>query len=817
LNGRITDASGHPVPAASIYIREQSQGLIANENGEFQVRLPAGEYHMEIRCLGYESENRVVRIDEGTTEMTVQLKGKDFLLQELQVEAGEDPAYAMMRKAIQKAPYYQYVVKETIYEAYVKGSGKVTHIPELINQISKGEANMYKDKLFMQESFSEFHFIAPDSLRQKVIAYSSTFPNMNNPQAALAIGMGSIYAPMFGSAVSPFHPKAFDYYRFRYEGYDEENGQIINKIRIIPKLKDPKLLEGVIYLADDEWSVRNAELTLYPTIATLHYVLNYHWVTGDVYLPTGFEAKIDFNMMGIRLEADFFSSMQYKDIQLNDSLLAAQQKQQSTARRKAKKSLEIKTDSRVLRTTDSLALKRDSVYWASVRTVVLNEEEIRSYERKDTLQAYTDSLERAETHPPFEFSDLLMGGSLGNDSSLLRFRYSGLLFAWKEYNFVDGYHVGQSFTLDFKKKRNTGLLVSPSFYWATARQRLLWKTDAAFDYAPKRLGRLKLSAGSISEDFNGPVGASRLANSVFIYFGGYNFIRFYEKRFGRMSNQIDLANGLQLTVGMELAERRPLASHTHWYLFGKKEPWESNIPHDAYPPTSQYTHLAQQTLHLKYTPEYYYRMQGGKKRYVRSRFPTFDFDYRQGIPLPALFPPGDGDFSLFRQLEAAITQDVKLGLFSRLNYTLTAGKFLNDNPFNYIDYKHFNVSGYVTVKSFDTAYALLPYYRYSTSDYWLQAFVNYNTDYLLLKRLPFLQGKMFTETLQAKFLRTKEKPAYSEWGYSVDWGTGTGSLGSLGLFVAFDEVRYQGFGVRCSMPLFGNNSSNGTREITISF
>jgi hypothetical protein len=117
--------------------------LIAGDNGEFQVRLPAGEYHIEIRCLGYETENRVVRINSDRTELTVRLKPKEFILQELTVQAGEDPAYAMMRKAIQKAPYYQYVVKESAYEAYVKGSGKVTHIPELINKVSDGVMDIY--------------------------------------------------------------------------------------------------------------------------------------------------------------------------------------------------------------------------------------------------------------------------------------------------------------------------------------------------------------------------------------------------------------------------------------------------------------------------------------------------------------------------------------------------------------------------------------------------------------------------------------------------------------------------------------------------
>jgi hypothetical protein len=813
LSGRITDESGQPAPAVSIYIREQNQGLIANDRGEFQVRLPKGEYHLEFRCLGYEAADRVVRIQDETTELTIVLKSKDFILPELSVLAGEDPAYEMMRKAIRKAPYYQYVVKGSAYEAYVKGSGKITQVPELINKLSQGQMDMYKGKLFMQESFSSYQYIAPDSLKQNVIAYSSTFPNSNNPQSAIAIGMASLYYPTFGGAVSPFNPKAFDYYRFRYEGYDEENGQIINKIRIIPKLKDPKLLEGVIYLADDEWSVRNAELTLYTLIATIHYVLNFHWVTGDVYLLANYQANIQFNLMGVVMDADFLSSIQYQDIQLNDSLMALQSKQQTNARRKEKKSLEIKSDDRIRRTTDSLALSRDSVYWASVRTVALNEEEIRSYERKDTIQAYTDSLKQSDKRHTFKVSDLLNGGSLGNDSSILQFRYDGLLGACKEYNFVDGFQWGQSFVLDFKKKRNTGWIVSPSFHWASARRAFLWQTDAGLDYAPKRLGRLNLSAGRGSEDFRGSIGSSRIANSFFTFFLGYNCIQFYEQSFGQLANQIDLANGLQLTADLKLAERQLLTTHTNRYLWGKKEPWESNLPDYAYPMNSEYTHLAQYQLRLQYTPEYYYRMRQGKKDYLRSRFPTFELAYRQGIPLPHRLSWGDGRFSLFRQWEASVTQNIKTGLFSRLSYTLIAGKFLNDRPFNYIDYKHFPVTGYVTSKRWENTYALLQDYQSATNNYWLQAFVNYNTDYLLLKRLPFLQGKMFTETLQAKFLHTKENPMYSEWGYSVDLRMGAGGAG---LFVAFDQWHYSGFGVRFSIPLLGMLGKNRTQELTIS-
>jgi hypothetical protein len=162
-----------------------------------------------------------------------------------------------------------------------------------------------------------------------------------------------------------------------------------------------------------------------------------------------------------------------------------------------------------------------------------------------------------------------------------------------------------------------------------------------------------------------------------------------------------------------------------------------------------------------------------------------------------------------------VKQQLRLSLFNRLSYTLIAGKFFNDNPFNYVDYKHFNTGGTLvfTAGDWKDSYVLLPFYTYSANREWIQAFINYNTDYLLLKRLPFLQGKMFTETLQAKFLHTPDKKYYSEWGYSIDLPM---NLGGVGVFVSFDTFRYNSLGVQFSIPLINTiGKGNNSVEITV--
>jgi len=807
LKGRVTDTDGRPVAAASIYIKEIKQGVIGDREGNFQIKLAPGTYHLECSCVGYDIGKKEITIANENLEIEFILSEKIVQLPEVVVNTGEDPAYAIMRKAIAKAPYYQSVIKESTYEAYTKGSGKLVSSPKSFEKMAGEDLTYFKDKMFVLESVSEYKFTAPDKYEQTVKAYSSTIPNFADPKDAMATGMISLYQPMLGAIISPLNPKSFSYYRFKYEGYEEENGQIINKIRIIPKMKDAKLLEGIIYIADDEWNIRYAEFTVHHPILQMHYRLNYHPVAEGIYLVTDNQASAKINILGIKGDIDFLSSIQYNDIQLNDSLIAVENSKKKPE--KVKKGLEIKDDDWFKKTIDSIATKRDSVYWSEVRTVALNEEELKSYARKDSVQTHVDSLTRAEENPKFKFSDIITGGSFGRDSSFVKFNYSGLMDILKEYNFVDGLWLGQSFSLDFKRRKNTGLKIDPFIYWASARNSLIWKTDLSLDYAPRRLGQLFVSAGKSSEDYSGDNGINRFINAAFSMSYGRNYAMFYEKSFGKISNKIDIANGLQLSLEAEYADRNNLENHTTWNLFGIKDKWRPNVPDYGNPLNEAYSRLAKGGVRLIYTPEYYYRIINGKKHYVRSRFPTFMADYQQGINGSS----GD-NYSTFSRLELGVKQTIPLGLFDRFSYRLTAGRFFNNNPFNYIDYKHFNTGGniWLNFSDWNMSYALLPLYTYSTNKNWIQAFVTYQTDYLLIKRLPFLQGKLFTESVHAKFLHTPDKPYYSEWGYSVDLFANTAVAG---VFFSFDSFRYNACGVQLSFPLFGKNNSGQERVITV--
>ena len=798
FKGKVLDTSGEPISGATVYIKEIKQGLICNAEGEFQLTLPEGDYNCIFRCLGYITQEKSFSIkqDAEPVSMNISLKNSSVELSEVVVRAGEDAAYEMIRKAVEKAPLHLAQVKEYTCEAYIKGSGKSIHIPGWIEKMGGEQIKLYKDRLFLQESHSEIKYTYPDLYVQNIKAVSSSMPNDSIAEDVLGISRNSIYVQRDGAIL---HPKTFSYYRFRYEDYEEVNGVNINKIKVIPKFQDPKLYSGYIYLADDHWAVRGAELNLDTEYGKVNYTLNYDEVADNIFLVTSYKTHIDANILGMKFVFDYLASVKYTDIQVNDSITALVQQNLKPEKKKEKKNLEIKSlDNRYKREADSLATKRDSLYWSDIRTISLNDEEIASYSRKDSIKVKSDSIrDKRSGASGFSMFNALMGGQVGRNSSKIVLSYGGILGMVPEYNYVDGYWIGTSLNLKIKRKEHSAWNIKPSAYWATARERILWKLDVDFKYAPLKFGELNISGGSTSEDYMENHGMLRVENTYNSFLWGVNSAKFYQKDFVKVENRIEIINGLNLFADVEYADRNTLENNDDYSLFKKKNEITPNIPPYAGNLNEQYSKLAKYGIRLSYTPELYYMIEKGKKRYVRTRFPSIGVSFKQGIPLEG------ADYSKFYSLDLTASQYIYSGLFNRFHYMINAGKFLNNNEFNYIDYKHFNSANQMfTGKDFETSFSLLPYYTYSTNKEWIQAMASYRSDYLLLKRLPFLQGKQLRESIHGKFLHTPDKKYYSEWGYSIELSSMGGALGvKAGVFVGLDKFDYNSFGFRVSLPL----------------
>jgi hypothetical protein len=236
--GLVRDPQGNPVAGASVYIVESRTGTSTNSEGYYEVPLLAGTYHLQFQALGFARREFKVTIPDGhQEELNVDLKEVLFQIREVRVySGGEDPAYAMMRKAIGLAPYYLRQASSYEAEVYLRGSFILEKVPKILEKslsVSVNDEAAKVGETYSTESLNHLKFIAPDTFHHTVVSSRSTFSGLDN-NSPMGYINSSFYEGDNEMFISPLSPQAMRHYKFRYDGYITDGDRIINKIRVIP-------------------------------------------------------------------------------------------------------------------------------------------------------------------------------------------------------------------------------------------------------------------------------------------------------------------------------------------------------------------------------------------------------------------------------------------------------------------------------------------------------------------------------------------------------------------------------------------------------
>lgn len=840
LKGKILDINDKPISNATIYIREKTLGIMADDKGQFQTSLEQGDYTIEFRSIGYESQIKKVTIPQKGLEMQINLVEKPILLNEITVNRSkEDPAYQIMRNVIARAPFHLHQLDSYTAEIYMKRGGKIEKIPALM-KMSMPDKSLLSlvGKLLIFESKNIVNYTSPNKYKQKVVAFKSSFPKEFEPKKGVSISTSSIYSSYFLGNVSPLSSQTFQYYKFKYMDVFQSGEHQIFKISFQPKIKSYQLSSGTLYVVDGEWSIYSAEFKLTDMGEETHVKINYQEVKPDVFLPITFEETSNINLLGIKGNSHGFSSTKYTVIKVNPKAVNAKpdktveikkenlskEKQKALAQLeklsekekintvdaikvakltsvlntvedtvKQKKSLEIKPyKSPIEIEKDTLANQRDSAYWNNIRTVPIQAEEELSYKQVDSFPQFknvTSNDEGVSIEAKTSSKASWLIGGKNKLNNFISVYYDGLLGGClTEYNFVDGFWLGQKAGLDFKTSKATKFNIEPSIYYATARKSVIWKVNLAQEYAPMKNGLFWLSLGNTSQDIMQEKGISRLYNGSIALTDGTNGISFYQKKYISAENSIDLANGLKFSLGGSYENRSLLQNNTSFNFFNKFV--KPNFPEDRILEFPNHTNTSIWSK-LEWTPRYFYQIKDGKKKYLFSRYPTFTLQYTKAFPLT------NSISSEYDKINLSVKQTVKTGLSDRFMYNINVGGFLSKKQLFAPDYNYFSTIpiGF-TNRTFTETFALLPNYNY-INDKWWESHFTYHSEHLLLKRIPFLQTKAFSESVHLNTLWDYKGRVYNEVGYSIGF---TENM-RIGVFSSFTGVNYNNTGIRINLSL----------------
>lgn len=861
FSGTVLDSRFMPVPYATVYVHEIATGVATDIDGRFRLTLKEGNYSCEVSSLGYKRVKFSLAIGSANIDKKIVLEDEVYQLPHVYFKAGKDDrASYVMRNAIARAPYHRQQVKNYQSLVYTKGNMTITKIPALLKlQAGKTKTNLVLNKTFVLESHSAIDFEWPNLYNETVKAFSSTVPADINPADISGVNTASVYDSEFYGKLSPLAPEAFNYYKFVYEGISKENGRIINKIRVIPKRGDSKLVSGHIYIADDLWNVTNAHFLINETGVDIELKINFNETAPEIMMPTSNSMDVRVSIMGVKANGHYNSSVSYlsvnkgiaphalTNIDVPDSINSARE-----ARSFAKKSVkmiekemervnleieeeknenkslgemknnestslgdnklevkkrplrreneyEIKRDSSIKRVVDSLATKRDSSYWAAVRVVPLQPQEIRSYNQADSLKEEfdkvfeEDSIKRINRTTGNKILDKVMYETRFKVSEKFTLGYGGLSKVVGGFSFTDGYWLGQNLYASYKLRENNLLQVTPSLYYSTFRKKMMWQVQANLNYSPLNLGKVYFSVGDFSRDISNNSSVSDFVSSYSSFFFALNPKKHLSARWIEIGNSLDIANGLNLDLKFSFNHVEPL-ENGNIKVLSKKQP-ASNTPVNIYEAEQLEHSNLEYSATLRYTPHYYYRVVKGRKIYVKPTWPTF------AINLKGTLRSNDPAFAQWAMASFSVAQRVKTGLYSQFIYNAQAGLFYSKKNIYLDNYQHFRASNIVvTEKSFTWDLMLANPYLYSTPDEWIRYNAEFRSSYIFLNYLPFLNSALYSESLYLKGLWLPHKKIiHSEIGYSF----GFQGLLRAGVFTAFESNKYIGTGFRLEIPILG--------------
>jgi hypothetical protein len=764
ISGKV-NGKNETLPFASISVKGKNTGTSSNQEGQYTLQLSKGSYTLVFQYIGYKSKEINVVLQKNTT-LDVELQLDGISLKEITVVAGEDPAYPIMRQAIKKRALYLSQVTTYSCQTYVKALQKLQSIPEKLKKLVKLQSGEKLDSndlgiLYLSESESRYYFAYPD--KEKEILFSSkisgasqafSFNQFNQMRFEFNENLVNIQGLAERPIVSPLHHNATWYYKFRLLGSFEEDGMLTHKIYVKPKQSTNPCFEGVIYIQDQSWRLSGLDLSLTKAqkikfVDTIHFRQIFAPVSGDsIWLPVNHYIEFNFNFMGI--VGDGYGHASVKNFELNPQL---------------EKNF---FGNELLKIEDS-ANKKDSAYWAANRSIPLTEEEAKDYRKKDSIEVitsrpeYKDSVDRERNR--LRFANFIFGYNYQSSRNNISVNSPGIISSGIQYNTVEGVNLIYNFTVNkkYEDERIKRLNGRVRYGFSNA----LWGGELGYNYFynPKKFSRIGFNVKSIVEQFNMTEPITNIVNSLYTLLANENYMKLFKESAVEGSYFSEVSNGVFFNAIVKYAQRDPL-KNTADYLWvdDKTKLFSSNDP--QHPGTDDSAFVSNRAFTTEFSFSFRFKQKyisrPNQKVIMGSKYPRLNIAYKKAIP--TLQTTTNYDL-----LSVMVYDNVNLGLFGKLGYRLRGGGFLNTKNMAFMDYKHFlgnqtifNTGDYLN------SYRLLPYYDYSTKQWYAEAHGEHHFNGFIFNSIPLLKKLKAQEVVGAHFLFNDALQQYYEINFALE-------------------------------------------------
>jgi hypothetical protein len=731
VSGWIRDKSGNEIPFASVLIKGSTKGTTANAKGFYSLDVETGTHILVAQHVGHKSAEKSIKVSTTAIELNFDLEIQQYSLKEVVVTSdAEDPAYAIIRKAIAAREEHLKEIKKFQCEVYLKGQLQLRDYPKKFMgkavDFEDGDTSKHKS-IFLSESVVNYAVEEPNSkkidvISSKVGGQSDGF-GFSNPQIISLyennVSFGRGLNPR--GFVSPIANSALNFYKYKFEGTFFENGKEISRIKVIPKRKYEPAFSGYINIVEDEWRIQSVQLKLLKEqgmqlIDTLVLEQLYVPASRNVWVIKSQVLYPSGKIFGFDFWGNFLQV--YDKFNLNPTF---------------KKKF---FDHTILKFEDS-ANKKTMAYWDSIRPIPLVLEEQKTYRKLDSLEEerknpnYLDSLDRRRNKFTL-MGFLLTGNSISIQKKKSFYGFPPMITSFF-YNTVEGGVIDFApyYTKNYTGRRS--LTITPDIRYGLANQHFNPSLSVNYNYGKKYFKTITLSGGSKVFQFNNDNPILPVLNTFTTLRQKYNYMKIYEADYFKMLYSTGLGNGFTIGADFQFQNRKPLdnlADMTSWKDYPNRS-FTANYPTEIAQSNMIANKASIFTLHATWKPGSNYIELPDQKISIGSKFPTFSASLTEGING---FLGSDVSYTKWH---FSITDNLNMKLGGKLNYAVGIGGFLNADKVFIPDYQHIQGNQIILATSYLSSFQLPTYYQYSnTSKLNISAHVEYHLNGLITNKIP---------------------------------------------------------------------------------
>ncbi|RXJ50768.1 DUF5686 and carboxypeptidase regulatory-like domain-containing protein [Gelidibacter gilvus] len=768
IKGRITDQKNAALPFVNIYVENTFTGTTSNDEGYYELSLnkPA-TYTIVFQFLGYKTVKKEIEIKQFPYTLDATLAEEQISLNEVVINADENPADIIMRKAIASRKVNLEKINAFKANFYSRGLIRIKNAPEKffgqeMDDFMVGLDSTRSGILYLSETISEIEYMRPDKLKEKIIASKVSGDNNGfsfNSASDVDFNFYNNTIELGNQIISPLADYAFNYYRFKLEGvFYDDKGNLINKIKVIPRRENDRIFSGSIYIVDNQWTIYALELGItgiqaqIPPAEVITIKQNFSYSdTDQIWVMISQGIEFSYSLFGFKGDG------RYTAVYSNYDFTSEVSK---------------KSFGKEILSFGNEANKKDSTYWKSFRPVPLTDEEISDYLLKDSIQTlreskpYLDSIDAKNN--TFKIQNILFGYSHRNSFEDWSVGYSSPLSDF-QFNTVQGYNSKLSFyyrnNLD---KYRRYFSANASLQYGISDDRLRGTASFRYKFNNIKSPFLAVSGGVETQQFNDAQPISPLVNSVSSLFFENNFMKIYDKSFAQIGYSQEIANGITIYSDLAYERRKALINTTDQVFFNDEDDsYSSNDPlnPDVYGIPAFDTHqLLKFNLNARFNfGQEYMSYPDSKINIPNSKYPTLYFGYEKG------FAASEKHYN-FDQLKARLTHSFNVGNKGDFKYNLKAGTFFNADAIGFMDYYHpnGNQTHVGTSSTYLNVFNNLPYYELSTNTSYLEMHVEHDFKGLLLSRVPLLNKLNYNLVIGAHAFATENIKPYQEYSIGID-------------------------------------------------